>query len=392
MQAEIKKKIVRRLLEKNILVSSEMVEELDRLTPDELRQRLEIIDAPEESQLVYKQGIMQDKAVTKSQEPGRNAAIDNQTGQQQIRPPSVKIVRSYSEPTKKYEPADFVSYFNARFRELERILRNRQELSQVTSIARIISKTERENVALIGIVKEKVNTQTGKIILMVEDLSGEIRVIVDPSKQEVFAQAKSVVNDEVIGITGSSGNRMVFANGIICPDVPLTKHVKKAQEEGYAAFLSDLHVGSKKFLKDEFEKFLRWLNDPAGKHAHMVQNLKYIFIVGDLVDGVGIYPGQESELEIKDIYAQYSECARLLGQIPKHIQIIVCAGNHDAIRLSEPQPELPVEFAKPLYELSNLIAVSNPAIVNVHSSNGFPGFDILPVSYTHLTLPTIYSV
>jgi DNA polymerase II small subunit len=247
----------------------------------------------------------------------------------------------------------------------------------VSSIARILSKSERENVALIGIVKEKTTTHSGKILLMMEDLSGEIRVMVDPGRQDVFAVAKSLVHDEVIGITGLSGNRMVFASGILYPDVPLTKVVKKASEAGYAAFLSDLHVGSKKFLKDEFEKFLRWINDTDGRHSQIVSNMKYLFIVGDLVDGVGIYPGQEQELAITDIYEQYKECARLLSQIPQRIQIVVCAGNHDAIRLSEPQPMLPKEFASPLYDLPNVIIVSNPSLINIHSGEGFSGFDIL---------------
>ena len=63
----------------------------------------------------------------------------------------------------------------------------------------------------------------------------------------------------------------------------------------------------------------------------IAKKIKYIFIVGDLVDGCGIYPEQDKELLIKDVYQQYKECAELLKQIPKHIPLIICPGNHDAL-------------------------------------------------------------
>ncbi len=48
--------------------------------------------------------------------------------------------------------------------------------------------------------------------------------------------------------------------------------------------------------------------------------------------------------------------------------MIICPGNHDAMRIAEPQPELYRDFAAPLYELPNAIMVSNPSIVNIGSS------------------------
>ncbi len=105
--------------------------------------------------------------------------------------------------------------------------------------------------------------------------------------------------------------------------------------------------------------------------------VSYIFVIGDLVDGVGIYPDQDKDLQIQDIYLQYKKCAELLAQIPKNITIIVCPGNHDAVRICEPQPPLLKEIAGPLFEIKNLISVSNPALINIHSSANFPGFDIL---------------
>ena len=63
--------------------------------------------------------------------------------------------------------------------------------------------------------------------------------------------------------------------------------------------------------------------------------------------------------------------------IPERIKVIMCGGNHDAIRMSEPQPVFDKQMAKGLYNLPNLLIVSNPAVVNIDSTDNFPGFDVL---------------
>jgi len=294
-------------------------------------------------------------------------------------PDDIDILFDYREPVSKKEVKDFVLYYNARLRALEGLLRNRQELTGLTSIGRIINKRDRETVSIIGMVADKSITANNNIMLTIEDPSGKIKVLVGKNKQELHSLGKNITLDEVIGITGVCGDKIIFSTNIILPDVPLNKELKKCPEEIYAMFLSDLHVGSNNFLEDRFNKFLRWLNGEIGTDAHrqIIKKTRYLFIAGDLVDGVGIYPNQESELTIKDIYKQYEECAKLLRKIPPHIKILVCAGNHDSIRLSEPQPKFDREFAAPIYEIPNLIVMSNPCMVNIAAREGFPGFDVL---------------
>jgi len=291
----------------------------------------------------------------------------------------IKLVFNYQEPNSKKEVADFVAYFNARYNSIESLLRNRQELSGLTSIARALAKKDRETLAIIGIVTNKTTTAKGNIMLTLEDRTGKIRVIVSSNKKDAFEMAKNLVLDEVIGLVGSTGDKIVFGTNIVLPDVPLNKELKKCPKETYAMFLSDLHVGSTNFLAEKFEKFINWLNTEIGseEHKQIIKKTKYMFIIGDLVDGIGIYPNQESELEIKDIYEQYQVCAEYLSRVPKHIKIIVCPGNHDSIRMSEPQPAFDPGFAAPLLALPNVMVVSNPAIVNIAGEEGFPGFDIL---------------
>jgi len=290
----------------------------------------------------------------------------------------VKILFSYKEEPKKRDIQDFVQYFNVRYKTLEKMLRHRPELKNITTINRIIAKKDRDSVSLIGLVKTKEFTKNNNLILTVEDLTGFVKVLVNKNKPELFNQAKDIVLDEVIAIVGVNGENIVFANNILWPDVA-EKELKKSPDEAYAIFLSDLHIGSNNFLMQDFNEFIKWLQGNLGneKQKEISKKVKYIFIVGDLIDGCGIYPEQDKELSIKDIYQQYEECARLLKQIPPHIKLIICPGNHDAMRIAEPQPPLYKDFAEPIYKLDNVIMVSNPALVNIHSSKDFSGFDVL---------------
>jgi DNA polymerase II small subunit len=190
--------------------------------------------------------------------------------------------------------------------------------------------------------------------------------------------------DEMIGVVGfnmpdDKQDNIVFATDILIPDVPNNKELKKSPDEAYAVFLSDIHIGSTLFCKNEFIKFINWLKGDIGsiENKRTASKVKYIFISGDLIDGIGIYPGQDNELTIKDIYQQYEECARYFKMIPSHIKIIVCAGNHDAVRLSEPQPKLCPDFAKSIYEIPNVTIVTNPGMVKIHEKEDFSGFDVL---------------
>ena len=191
--------------------------------------------------------------------------------------------------------------------------------------------------------------------------------------------ARDLVLDEVIGVVGVMGTKIIFCNNLYYPDIPINHELKKAPDEAYAVFISDIHFGIKNFLASDFMHFVSWLRGEFGneKQKDIASKVRYLFVVGDVVEGVGIYPGQEEDLEIKDIYEQYEEATKYFKMIPERIKIIICAGNHDALRISEPQPVFDKEISKGFYEIPNMVLVSNPAIVNIHSSNNFPGFDVL---------------
>lgn len=292
----------------------------------------------------------------------------------------LKIINAYDPEMKKREVGHFVTFFKKRYEQLRNILMNRVELTNAISIKRVHEKKIKEKVAFIGLVIGKSITKKGTMILEIEDTSGKsIKVIIGKQKKELADDSLRIVYDEVLGITGTMGEGAVFANSLLFPDVPLTKELKKCPEDYFTAFISDIHFGSKMFLPEEFDRFVGWINGEVGtpEQKDISKRIKYLFVVGDIVDGVGIYPEQDRELSIKDIYEQYNESARQLSRIRNDIQIIACGGNHDAMRLAEPQPVLDKKYARALYELPNMTMVTNPAVVNIHAKTGFPGFDVL---------------
>lgn len=200
---------------------------------------------------------------------------------------------------------------------------------------------------------------------------------------------KSSLKDEVVGILAERKGDLAIANQIIQPGVP---RIAKKSMNFSAVFTSDIHIGSLTFLEDAFIRFTKWLNGDYGteEQKSIGEDVKYLIVGGDIVDGIGVYPNQDKELSIKDISEQYEEAARLLGDIRSDIKIIISPGNHDASRVAEPQPAIPEKYAKSLYDLNNIEFVSNPAIVSldgwntlIYHGRGFDDIAITVKGFSH---------
>jgi len=349
---EKQKAIIKAMLTQKVLVTKQILEEI---------QNKDSIDK------YYKKYILQEN----SQE--KNVSFFSQEQS------SVQIITQYKEEPKKRNIQDFIQLFNARLKTLSKILQTRQELQNLSSISRIVKMQQGELISVIGIVSDKQTTKKENIIITLEDSSGEtIKVVFTKNKLNMYVQAQDIVLDEVIGVVGTLGKGIIFANSILHPDIPISENKKSPQEE-YCAILSDVHVGSSLFLEQQFMSFLEWIQGKRGtpEQRLIAEKTKYVFVVGDLVDGVGIYPSQERELAIKDIYDQYNKAAELLVQIPHDKKIILCPGNHDAVRIAEPQPLLPKDICGALWNLPNITMTTNPALINIGSTPTFPGFDVL---------------
>ncbi|MFH1608076.1 MAG: metallophosphoesterase [archaeon] len=285
----------------------------------------------------------------------------------------VKVVSSDSIPRKKLEVKDFVTYFRNRFSEMKNMLQEHSELNNLVSINKISGS--RQGISVIGIVSDKRVTKNKNILFEIEDLTGKIRVLVNKNQSEIYEKAEEIALDSVIGFKGSGNREIIFVSDIIFSECMIAER-KKSPVEEYALFIGDLHIGSKLFLEENFLKFIDYLNMKLFMDSE-VSKIKYLFIVGDLITGVGNYPGQEADLRIKDIEEQFLKSAELLGKIRKDIKIIISPGNHEGVRLMEPQPLFNKKYAWPLYDLDNVILAENPAQVNIGFRNNFSGFNVL---------------
>lgn len=283
------------------------------------------------------------------------------------------ITFTYNEDPRPHSVQDFVSLFNKRFDALAKIIKTHGEIESLTSIRRLkdLPKEQRKKVAIIGIIYNIRTSKNGHLIVEVEDKTGRINILINKDKPDIFSEGKQLVLDDTIGVVGAVDEEkaeIMFANTIVFPDVPHMEF-KKAPFPVKAAFTSDLHYGAKMFMTEAFEDFIAWINSQP--------DIKYLFLVGDLVEGVGIYPGQEKDLAILDIEEQYKGLTNLLKKIRNDIHIIACGGNHDAMRIAEPQPVFYEKYSSSLYSLDNFTAVSSPSVVTIAKTEDFPGFDIL---------------
>jgi len=253
---------------------------------------------------------------------------------------------------------DFVLLFKDRFEKLSKMLRKRQEMRNAVPIKKVWRSDD--EIATIGLVKDVRNAKNG-LIVEIEDEEDMISVYVS---REIDS---AIVNDEVIGVVGKRKGDLLIAKSIVRPELPVEKEKKLTNEEKYIAFISDLHVGSKSFLEDKWEKFIKWINGKSGseRQRKVAEKIEYLIISGDDVEGVGIYPGQEKDLDIEDIYKQYEELADKLSQIPERIKIILQPGNHDAVRPALPQPAFEKELRE-FFTSSNIEFIGNPCYMKIN--------------------------
>ncbi|HOL41606.1 MAG TPA: DNA-directed DNA polymerase II small subunit, partial [Methanospirillum sp.] len=185
--------------------------------------------------------------------------------------------------------------------------------------------------------------------------TGSVNVLFHKDRPD-FSEAERIVPDEVIGIRGTLSHEgtLMFADQIFRPDIPFSYAPYTSDRKGAAVLISDIHVGSDTFLEDAWNRFGDWLSD---------SEVSYLLVAGDLVDGIGIYPDQDKELVITNIYEQYDVLGEMLAGLPPHLKIILSPGNHDVVRGAEPQPAIPEKF-RPSYPAS-CIFVENPALVNL---------------------------
>jgi len=237
---------------------------------------------------------------------------------------------------------NFVSLFNDRLMRIGNILRKGKKYSNLMPIESI-RRTKLKEATFIGMVNEVSRTKNGHLWFEMEDeKKGFIRALLNaehPRCQDTF------LPDDVLAMEGryiKQGPEDFFVvKEVDSPGMDLIRNPTRSKMERNAVFISDIHLGADNFCYEEWDDFIAWLRGEHELVGNSPSRVDYLVIAGDVVDGVGIYPDQQYELDITDLYEQYRELARSMSRIPEHIEVIIQPGNHDACRLPEPQPMLP---------------------------------------------------
>ncbi len=280
----------------------------------------------------------------------------------QLMDSSYEVIFSWPEDYKiDGEINEFMQYFKSRYYKLRRIIeRRRQGYIPIAELSHVQNGSE---AFFIGMVMEKKETEKS-IILECDDLSGHVRVVVPKKDEKLVKEAEGILPDQVLGLKARKlGNGSYVASELHLPEVDNGRRVNNSngpKYEVYVCLISDIHVGSKKFRDDLFEKFLDWL---VRARDSVAKRVKYLIINGDFVDGIGVYPRQEKELETANVEEQFRKGAKLLAEIPEEIEIILCPGNHEPVRKSLPQPPIGGKYRDIIIKSRKVEFGTNPSTV-----------------------------
>ncbi len=282
--------------------------------------------------------------------------------------PNVEVIEDPASKIRTTGSVDgYVKYFRNRFDKLQRILKQRIEVRDAVTVIEALRAPIGAKLKVLGMLTEKKETKRS-ILLKVEDLHADALVLVLRNAKELVEKAYALLLDQVVCISAIKGkNDLLIADDFIWPELP-QRSPRTASEAVYVALTSDLHVGSRMFMREEFERFILWLNGEYGSPwmREVASRVKYLIIAGDIADGVGVYPKQMKELEVRDAYEQYEMASKFFERIPDYIEVIVVPGNHDACRKALPQPALLKDYAEPIYEARSILSLGNPCSIGLH--------------------------
>ncbi|WP_254532172.1 DNA-directed DNA polymerase II small subunit [Natrinema gelatinilyticum] len=276
---------------------------------------------------------------------------------------SVEIVGDMTgQSTGTGEYSDFVSVFRDRLDRLGAKLRSRVNHRPATAIQAMPGGSE---AAMVGLVNDIRSTASGHWLIELEDATGTFPWLVMKDRAYVDL-VDELLCDEALALEGTlaDDSGIAFVDSMYFPDVPRTHEPSTADRHVQAVLISDVHVGSQEFMADAWNAFADWL------HTDQAQHVEYMLLAGDMVEGVGVYPNQDEELDIVDIYEQYEAFSEYLKKVPGDIEIVMIPGNHDAVRLAEPQPGFDEE-------LREIMSVHDPRIVSNPSTITLEGVSVL---------------
>ncbi len=345
-------KILKKLLVKGFNVSPEALEILSSLDEGRLDHVFELISKVDKAVIEPQDLLPLLKKETRPQ-------IERKPYEIPTRVDDIVVLKAPRELGVKGTVDEFINIIRDRFEFLKSILIRKSSVDPIP-IADLKASTRRngDNILIIGMVMEKRVFRDFSIRMSLDDETGSIPVIFKKGSR-YWDRADKVPIDSVLAVKGTFINGRIYAESFRVPDLD-GNLVKPGSAEGKAVLISDTHMGSRYFNEKSFNMFIKWLN------SDLASDVSYLIICGDLVDGVGVYPNQEDELRIADVYKQFNLAASFLERIPKDIKILYIPGNHEPVRQAEPQPVIPSEYLDELLEVRpDLVSLPNPSMIGI---------------------------
>jgi len=299
---------------------------------------------------------------TDSGSEGSNAAsgavdsmVERSAGERSPQPAEISgDITGRSTGTGEYR--QFVTTFRDRYERLSKLLGGRVNHRPASAIQSMSGGSDAE---MIGLVNDIRSTASGHWLIELEDTTGTFPALVMKDR-EIAGLVDDLLLDECIAVQGTlaDDSGIMFVDSLFFPDVPRTFRPSTANRHVQAALISDVHVGSQEFMTDAWNRFADWL------HTEEAEHVEYLLIAGDMVEGVGVYPDQDEELDIVDIFDQYEAFSEHLKAVPGDMEIVMIPGNHDAVRLAEPQPGFDEELRE-IMSAHDARITGNPSTVTI---------------------------
>lgn len=271
----------------------------------------------------------------------------------------------------------YAALFASRFHKMRALFSGRPEAKMIKPIAKVVpvgsssrpelkafgeGQDHREDSGeayTCGLVSERVlDGETIRVVI--EDMSGSMEVSARDEKAKEAAAAL-LLDQFVVVRTVRGRGKARTAKEIILPDIP-DRRQARSKTDAHAAFVSDLHIGSKLFMEKEFAEFAAWLGSPDP----VAKKVRFLMIGGDALDGVGIYPNQEKELDQQTLEEQMAKLDEMVSLVPSHVEVFIITGNHDPGRRALPQPAIPRAYCGRLDSRKNVHMLGNPAMVSLN--------------------------
>lgn len=291
------------------------------------------------------------------------------------------------DPTSKINSAedeqDYIRLFKDRYQKSLKILSMRPESKSIRKISviksefnkkinrnRIVNGQRKDDSEVNSKVPVPETTFVAGLLMLRKQLKNGIEIMIDDTSngltaiintEQLQSQISMLALDQMVMLELDGRKKMgrhFLVKSITSPDIP--DHVpNRSTSDSYLVMISDLHVGSKYFMETEFVAFTKWLSSDDV----VAKKVRFVCIAGDIIDGVGIFPDQDKELNVLNSGEQLMYAIRLLQQIRKDIEIFIIPGNHDIGRRALPQGSLIAFMAG---ALNNFHVIGNPSLIKLN--------------------------